>query len=51
VKKTLLCFASLLFLASLTVPTTLWADEPLPICDPTTGCQKPGLGLVVGLSR
>jgi hypothetical protein len=45
VKKTLLWFASLLFLASLSVPTNLWADEPIPPCDPVTGCTKPGVAL------
>ena len=49
-KKTLLLFASLLFLASLAVPTTLRADDYPPVCDPT-GCTKPGLGLVVVLNR
>jgi hypothetical protein len=50
VKKTLLWFASLLFLASLSVPTTLRADDLPPICDPT-GCHKPGMGLIAGLNR
>jgi hypothetical protein len=51
VKKTLLSFASLLFVASLIVPTNLWADDPPPICDPTLGCGKPGISLTAGLSR
>jgi hypothetical protein len=51
VKKTLLWFASLLFLASISVPTNLWADDPLPICDPNSGCTKPGIGLVAGLNQ
>ena len=50
-KKTLLWFASLLFLASISVPTNLWADEPSPACDPVTGCTKPGIALVAGLNR
>ena len=49
-KKTLLWFASLLFVASLAMPVAMRADEPPPICDPT-GCDKPGIGLVYGLSR
>lgn len=43
-KKTLLWFASLLFLASISMPTLLRADDPPPLCDPT-GCNKPGLVL------
>jgi hypothetical protein len=50
VKKTLLWFASLLFLASLSVPTPLRADDFPPVCDPT-GCTKPGIGLVAGLNQ
>jgi hypothetical protein len=50
VKKTLLLLASLLFLASLAVPTTLRADDYPPTCDPT-GCNKPGIGLVAGFNR
>jgi hypothetical protein len=50
VKKTLLLFASLLFLASLSMPTSLRADDGPPICDPT-GCTKPVIGLVAGLTR
>lgn len=49
-KKTLLWFASLLFLASISLPTILRADDLPPICDPTTGCSKPGVGLVAGLN-
>jgi hypothetical protein len=42
-----LWFASLLFFASLTVPTSLWADDP-PNCDPTD-CPKPITSQTVGL--
>ncbi|MFZ0286948.1 MAG: hypothetical protein WAL32_17100 [Terriglobales bacterium] len=38
-KKTLLWFAALLFLASLSVPTQLRADDP-PNCD-EIACPKP----------
>ncbi len=48
-KKTLLWFASFLFLASLTIPTTLQADDLPPICNPQ--CGKPGMSLVAGLNR
>jgi hypothetical protein len=48
VKKTLLWFASLLFLASLAVPNTVWADDP-PNCDPTTDCPKPVAPQAAGL--
>jgi hypothetical protein len=48
--KMLLLFASLLFIASISVPTNLWADDPPPICDPA-GCTKPGIGLVAGLTQ
>jgi len=47
VKKTLLWFASLLFLASLAVPSTLWADDP-PNCDPIS-CPKPITATAAGL--
>ena len=50
-KKTLLWFASLLFLASLSVSTPLRADDFPPVCDPASGCTKPGIGLTVGLHR
>jgi hypothetical protein len=50
VKKTLLLFASLLFLASLAVPTTLQADDDPPVCGPT-GCTKPGAGLLVTINQ
>lgn len=49
-KKTLLWFASLLFVASLAVPITLRADDFPPVCDPT-GCTKPGLTLTAALNR
>jgi hypothetical protein len=51
VKKTLLLFASLLFIASISVPANLWADDPPPICDPISGCGKPGIGLIAGLNQ
>jgi len=50
VKKTLLWLTSLLFVASLAMPVAMRADDPPPICDPT-GCNKPGIALVSGLSR
>lgn len=49
-KKTLLLLASLLFLASLSVPTSLRAEEMPPPCGPS-GCYKPGTALVAGLDR
>jgi len=50
VKKTWLLFASLLVLASLSVPTIVLADDVPPVCGPD-GCTKPGVQLVVGLNR
>jgi hypothetical protein len=40
VKKTLLVLASLLILASITVPTTAWADESGGSCGLVV-CPKP----------
>jgi hypothetical protein len=51
VKKTLLWLASLLFIASLSAPTLMRADDPDPNCDPVLGCTKPVVGLVAGLHR
>jgi hypothetical protein len=50
VKTTLLWFASLLLIASLSAPTLVLADDPPPICGPT-GCTKPGIALLAGLHR
>jgi hypothetical protein len=45
VKKCLLWFATLLFLATISAPTIANADLP-PTCGPD-GCSKPGLAVIV----
>jgi len=40
-KKCLLWLAAALFLATVSVPPVMHADEP-PVCGPN-GCQKPGV--------
>jgi hypothetical protein len=51
VKTTLLWFASLLFIASLSLSAIVVADDAPPVCDPNTGCSKPGVALMAGLNQ
>jgi hypothetical protein len=46
VKKRLLWFAVVLFLATVSAPPIARADVPDPTCDPN-GCTKPGQMLAV----
>jgi len=46
VKKRLLWFAIVLFLATVSTPPRAKADDPDPICTPN-GCQKPGVRVLL----